>query len=135
MNRQKKTHEIPPIIQQNPSTRGALVENPIDKKKKGQDGVQGPGSLLLAFLETRGRRLLAVIVGDESVEAIDRHFPIGRHHVVDRNTGNLARESDRRRGEGIYAGIGSRDEGGHRRRRAKKRVNVGLRKRPRFRGR
>lgn len=82
---------------------------------------RGPGSLLLAFLETRGRRLLAVIVGDESVEAIDRHFPIGRHHVVDRNTGNLARESDRRRGEGIYGGIGSREEGGHRRRRAKKR--------------
>jgi hypothetical protein len=42
------------------------------------------GRLLVAVLESGGRRLLAAVVRHEGVEAIDRHFLRGHHHLADR---------------------------------------------------
>jgi hypothetical protein len=42
------------------------------------------GRLLVAVLESGGRRLHAVVVGHEGVEAVDHHFLRGHHHLADR---------------------------------------------------
>lgn len=48
--------------------------------------------LLVAVLEGGGRRLVAGEVGDEGVEAVDRHFLCGHHHPADRR-GSLPRRA------------------------------------------
>lgn len=98
MSRHAKSHEIPQSSNKNQSQQ---QEHRSKSDRENDRAKRGPRSLLLAFLETRWRRLLAVVVGDEGVEAIHHHFLIGRHHPVTRIKGNLPRQDDRRRGEAI----------------------------------
>lgn len=42
------------------------------------------GGLLVSILEGGRRRLVAGVVGDEGVKAVDRHFLRGHHHPADR---------------------------------------------------
>jgi hypothetical protein len=81
------------------------VKNPcLLRGQRGPRSIAEGGGLLVAVLEGGGRRLVAGEVGDEGVEAVDRHFLRGHHHPTDR------------RGEPAAAGyVVSRAGGGQRR--------------------
>ena len=56
----------------------------LRRGQRGPRSIAEGGGLLVAVLEGGGRRLVAGEVGDEGVEAVDRHFLRGHHHTADR---------------------------------------------------
>ena len=77
----------------------------LRRGQRGPRSIAEGGGLLVAVLEGGGRRLVAGEVGDEGVEAVDRHFLRGHHHPTDRRwslprraTSSPARAGGQRRG-------------------------------------
>ena len=77
----------------------------LRRGQRGPRSIAEGGGLLVAVLEGGGRRLVAGEVGDEGVEAVDRHFLRGHHHPADRRwslprraTSSPARAGGQRRG-------------------------------------
>jgi len=52
--------------------------------QRGPGSIAAGGGLLVSILEGGRRRLLAGVVGDEGVKAVDRHFLSGHHHPANR---------------------------------------------------